>query len=78
MDAIYIGIAVAAIGYMLLVIASLNSMKERKCGQTNLQKLLFWIGLTVMSSGVTVVCVSICYIMVTDPSVDITALLKEL
>lgn len=78
MDAIYIGIAVAGIGYMLLVVACLNSMKERKCGRVSLQELLFWIGLTFLSGGVIVVCVSIGYIMVTDPTVDITALLKEL
>lgn len=75
---IYIGIAVAAIGYMLLVVASLNSMKERKCGRVSLQELLFWIGLTFLSGGVIVVCVSISYIMVTDQTVDITELLKEL
>lgn len=78
MDAIYIGIAVAGIGYMLLVVACLNSMKERKCGRVSLQELLFWIGLTFLSGGVIVVCVSIGYIMVTDPTVDITELLKEL
>ena len=78
MDAIYIGIAVAGIGYMLLVIASLTSMKERKCGRVTMREFLFWIGLTVMSSGVIVISVSICYIMATDPTVDITALLKEL
>lgn len=41
MDAIYIGIAVAGIGYMLLVVASLNSMKKRKCGRVTMQELLF-------------------------------------
>ena len=78
MNAIYIGIAVAGIGYMLLVVASLNSMKKRKCGRVTMREFLFWIGLTFLSSGVIVVCVSICYIMATDPTVDITALLKEL